>query len=83
MLIHEAINSTCIKKPYITRKSWYTVEGKWCVVVAILPTNSPDRCIAKRTLNGSTRCMSEWAPSRDDLVADDWETVPFNFEGPL
>lgn len=73
MYIHEAINATSKKNPYITRRMWrYTTDHACPASVWIHPTNSPDCCIVGSETTAPRR---GWQPTADDLVADDWEVV--------
>ena len=70
MYIHEAINSTTRRKPFITRKAWLLTDTE-CAIIRILPTNSPDCCLI--VSDYSTRGASRgWQPRAEDLIADDW-----------
>ena len=73
MYIHEAIEATTIKKPYIRRRSWDYETTEPRIAVKIQPTNSPDGCVIVSVTNKNPRCG--WQPAARDLVADDWEPV--------
>lgn len=75
MTLPEAIRATNQKTPLVTRKSWGVVSVDRPVLLAIQPTNSPDRCI----YHGYTDVQSGWRPTKTDLVADDW--FPINALG--
>ena len=70
MYIHEAINSTTKKKPFITRKAWFLVETQF-PIIRILPTSTPDCCLMTSDYSSRGPCRG-WQPRSDDLVADDW-----------
>ena len=74
MYIHEAIQAMTMEKPCIARRSW----GRWnkglpSSGVRIQPTNSPDCCIIES--DAASFHLRGWQPTKDDLVADDWEPV--------
>ena len=70
MYIHEAIQSTTAKKPFITRKAWLPSDVTRAII-RVLPTNTPDCClmISDYSSRGPIR---GWQPRADDLSADDW-----------
>lgn len=76
MYIHEAIKARTPDEPFIIREHWaeeygvYAREG-----VKILPTSTPDLCLLTTSYSRRNTCRG-WQPSADDLVADDWITVP-------
>lgn len=70
MFIHEAIKATTVDEPFITREAWRREEGT--LGPKILPTNTPDCCLAKSSY--SDRTHRGWEPFRNDLLADDWIT---------
>ena len=75
MFIHEAIleSQKDKHKPYIRRKIWpyskIPVEGS--VNVKLYPTNGPDCCVILSSTK--TKQAPRWEPTRNDLLADDWE----------
>lgn len=75
MTLPEAIRAANAKTPLVTRKSWGVVSINHPVLLAIQPTDSPDRCI----YHGYIDVQSGWRPAKADLVADDW--VPVNALG--
>ena len=73
MLINEAVKATTPRTPYIRRKSWdypVTTPG---IPFKILPTDSPDCCVAY-SIAAKSPCRG-WQPTAGDLIADDWEVV--------
>lgn len=75
MYIHEAIKARTQDEPFITRQSWVDEYGPYAWKgVKILPTSTPDCCLAQ-TNYSRTPCRG-WQPSAEDLLADDWVTVP-------
>lgn len=80
MYIHEAIASTSRENPTITRKAWsYSFLTKVAKVkygtICIQPTNSPDRCVVLSPMSGYA---GQWFPTKDDLLADDWEVATYS-----
>lgn len=75
MLIHEAIAATGKGARFIRRKSWSYPSLKMTIggSVKICPTNSPDRCVVFSIARETP--IACWAPTAEDLTADDWETV--------
>lgn len=73
MYIHEAIQATSIRQPYVRRRSWDYLTSEPVVAVKIQPTNSPDGCVIVSTTEKKPRYG--WQPTARDLVADDWEPV--------
>lgn len=75
MLIQEAIKARTADKPFITRQQWVEDMAPYPhKAVKILPTNSPDCCIA--TVCSERNPCRGWQPTAEDLVAEDWE--PFS-----
>lgn len=75
MHIHEAIEATTEEKPFVTRKAWFhKFYIKDCKgtgrTTRVIPTDGPSRCLVVSPLEG---CIGSWAPSKTDLLADDWE----------
>ena len=78
MLIHEAVHATTREKPNIRRTSWHyhfllDLRKAPGLMIRVLPTNSPDCTLVFSPIEG---CTGKWSPTRDDLLADDWEPVP-------
>ena len=78
MYIHEAIQATTKREPYIARKCWgYThpaPAGQWPNgrTIKLSPTDSPDFCVVISEMCGASR---GWFPTAEDLIADDWITT--------
>lgn len=70
MYIHEAINNTTPKKPFITRLSWVLGDIEK-LTMRILPTNTPDCCVMVSDYSSRGPCRG-WQPRAEDLAADDW-----------
>jgi len=74
VLIHEAIQQTDEKRPFIARKSWFhkflrpDANGTG-TTHRIIPTDSPSGCILLSPMEG---CKGSWTPTKEDLQADDW-----------
>ena len=69
MTLVEAARQVSAATPFITRKSWSVISFDRPIHLVIQPTNSPDRCI----YYGATEFGHPgWAPTKDDLLADDW-----------
>lgn len=75
MTLPEAIKAAKSKATLVTRESWGVVSIGNPVLLAIQPTDSPDRCI----FHGYTDVQSGWRPTKSDLVAEDW--IPVNALG--
>lgn len=75
MTLPEAIKAAKPKATLVTRESWGVVSSGNPVLLAIQPTDSPDRCI----YHGYTDARSGWRPTKSDLVAEDW--IPVNALG--
>lgn len=71
MYIHEAINETTDKQPFITRNEWKKEAPN--ADLKVRPTDTPDCCIIQSKLSKSP-CRG-WQPTERDLMADDWETT--------
>lgn len=71
MTLPEAIKAAKPKATLVTRESWGVVSSGNPVLLAIQPTDSPDRCI----YHGYADVQSGWRPTKSDLVAEDWILV--------
>lgn len=50
------------------------IHGK--IIIGILPTDSYVTCLIAKIKDGKVvDIMSHWNPTRDDLVAEDWELM--------
>ena len=73
MYIHEAVQSTSLKHPYITRSSWDRLSPEPSGGIKIMPTDSPDGCIVISDVKDGRR--RGWQPTAADLAANDWQPV--------
>lgn len=72
MYIHEAIAARTRKEPFIARKKWKDLFSI-STGAKIFPTDSPDCCVMESSVTSSRG----WQPTKEDLIADDWETVGY------
>lgn len=77
MNIQEAIAATSKIKPFITRRAWRGVvtNESHKTAIKVQPTDTPDGCIIESAATKSLR--PGWQPRAEDLMANDWESVPF------
>ena len=86
MYIHEAIK-VAMEKDSAIRRDPASAGNEWAAI-AILPTNTIDRCCIIRRDGAVTRIPDRrdahrcWKPSADDLLAEDWQltNIPVNSE---
>ena len=75
MTLSEAAKQCNSEYRCIARKSWARTTREPCLSpVVIEPTNSPCKCVVW-VLEKNT--ISEWVPTLDDLIADDWFILKF------
>lgn len=74
MYIHQATKKAVKENKMMYRKNVMQIHGK--IIIGILPTDSYVTClIAKIKYGKVVDIMSHWNPTRDDLVAKDWELM--------
>ena len=73
MTLTEAINATTARNPYIIREKWIYPTSEPNAGVHVLPTASPAGCLLLET-DGRT---THWTPTREDLLAEDWDTTTY------
>ena len=79
MLIHEAAEKAARHNCFMVRGSVAQLESRNCG--RIMPTNSYNHCMlftdceARDVLERKERTARFWAPTLDDLTADDWTLI--------
>lgn len=74
MNIQQAAREAVAERKHMTRSAWVHIMSKPCsAAFKLLPTNTPDCCIAVSVYESSPR--KGWQPSAEDLMAEDWVVV--------
>ena len=83
MLIHEAAEKAAKYNCFMVRGSVEQLESRNCG--RIMPTNTYNACLlftdelAQDVLMRKERTARFWAPTLDDLTADDWKVVDMSW----
>ena len=76
MYIHQATKKAVKENKMMYRKNVMQIHGK--IIIGILPTDSYVTCLIAKIKDGKVvDIMSHWNPTRDDLVAKDWELIQY------
>ena len=74
MYIHQATKKAVKENKMMYRKNVMQIHGK--IIIGILPTDSYVTCLIAKIKDGKVvDIMSHWNPTRDYLVAKDWELM--------